>query len=580
MHRRIDPDIYHLPAGQGGAIADRFPASPSVQAPSAFLLPPTSQLPVGLIVEQPISGVSGEETAYTEEPGGFEGITQAGPAIHPERGTVSKPSVPTLEHIATKAESSQAQNKSEPFQPPVPSKQAITEPSTNEPDESDPSWPRLQTILRKHREKQISEPPNPVEEPELESDTSYEEIAQRGQFDTEPVAPMRQPTEDPSSVQLKPLNKEPIRHGEEGEAPAELPTSLHPIESSLDAQPTELDETGTNPSESQVIPLQDAWSVQREEKSLEIPPPMTPTPPRPVAATPRHESMGKVDASHRSESSIDFVPPRRSRPEKTQPVFQKGHTEPGMESIEQQPADTAPVGAQTVQSDPVTDPPNESPEVKKEIASTGLQRKQDRTTPSEKASVQEMIPTEIGPLPGDLWEILGQSPPTGSAGEDRSTEFSSAPKAPLNLEDSPAQSKADISHPASFKTRVNKEEAKSRYSQRESERRTEIEPSISPKSDHGPFQHRASMDADSTLGSPPLHNSVTNETSDALVQRQPSSRDALPDSADISTEEPVLDTMVEPPPSEQLDEHELARRVYAEIRRRLSIEWERVRRMV
>ena len=120
--------------------------------------------------------------------------------------------------------------------------------------------------------------------------------------------------------------------------------------------------------------LQDAqdWPVIRKRPETPGKPPITPTAVPPPTPTPQQEEqirakLSDITASQPTDSSIEVHLPRRPRP-------------------------TGPA------------PAAESPE--------SVQRKESPAAEPPPATQPGMVPTEIGPLPADMWEILGEPVPT------------------------------------------------------------------------------------------------------------------------------------------------------------------------
>jgi len=207
------------------------------------------------------------------------------------------------------------------------------------------------------------------------------------------------------------------------------------------------------PLEDSLPPLQDAWPVQRKPGPL---------PEAPIV-------MQKAIPGQVSDSDIEIIPPRRPRPLDAPTLTQRA--------------------------------PNLQLETKPQV-------------PGDHSMDPDPIPTEIGPLPQDLWRLIGQKPPQqGSAASSKTDQIvSRKPEKPRT--------------PPKVET-------------------IQPEPGDSPQN------------GDSIL-----------EVPTPLIQRT-----AL--GSEASSQESGSE---EAPP--ELDTDELARKVYAEIKRRLTTEWERFRHLV
>lgn len=146
--------------------------------------------------------------------------------------------------------------------------------------------------------------------------------------------------------------------------------------------------------------------------------------------------------------------------------------------------------------------------------------------PSQEVSpTPEMVETDIGPLPSDLWHLLGETPPGISAQEP--FEPASRPQ------------------PASTAAVMRAVEA-AESSPVPALRITPHVPLAMDKSRTTIQRDQATESPETTTTQAPGEASETEATAESLT--------------------------------EDLDTDELSRRVYAEIKRRLSIEWERIRR--
>jgi hypothetical protein len=142
---------------------------------------------------------------------------------------------------------------------------------------------------------------------------------------------------------------------------------------------------------------------------------------------------------------------------------------------------------------------------------------------SQAVAEPDLVETEIGPLPADLWRLLGHTPPKHTT--PHMPDVASAP----------------------------------------------------PSAHDGTILRRA---ASGTLQPRPEPSLAQGATS-LIVQREalpPTQPDRANASPTASTAEQVEVGPMEPGSTQTLNIDELARRVYAEVRRRLAVEWERVRR--
>jgi hypothetical protein len=257
-------------------------------------------------------------------------------------------------------------------------------------------------------------------------------------------------------------------------------------------------------SDLQPMSLEAAWPVQRlADESLspaqaspaELP---LPAPQAELAVSPQAHQVSsllqQVEPGQPTDSAVEVVTPRRPRP-----------------SLLERP----PSAVQKSSLDEASAP--------RQTASPG----------DTQLAGSDMVPTEIGPLPADLWQLIGQSPPAAPPVTPPAEPPSSVASASVPVVQLMPQSSAR-SEPASSQT-----------AQAHS---IQVQPApaavipLSPSSD----------------ASPPA----------GVLQM---AEDQAPAPAETSPAQPA-----EPAP--EVDVDELTRRVYQEIKRRLSTEWERMRR--
>jgi hypothetical protein len=310
----------------------------------------------------------------------------------------------------------------------------------------------------------------------------------------------------------------------------ESPVDINVIEPPVEEQPT-----------MQPLPLEVVWPVQTsptiQRKGIDLPmkevplvasPTMKEVPPvvSPQVETPApiqveaplpaqtetaeresiHQILQQVEPGQPTESSVEIITPRQPRPTAVQTK----------EVLEPQ------IGQPKGQIEPLEQQEIGQP-------ATAIQRQPDQ---ARKEHTPEIIPTDIGPLPSDLWTLLGQKPP-----EQVSSERYIPRPEPLP---------GDVVHETASVSR--------------------------------PQESRST---------PP--SSVIQRQADASQAEAPA---GIPSTAGVQapTQAPAGEQAPaeSAPKSEQADKtakgalavnlEELSRRVYAEIRRRLSIERERIRR--
>jgi hypothetical protein len=194
-----------------------------------------------------------------------------------------------------------------------------------------------------------------------------------------------------------------------------------------------------------------------------------------------------------------------------------------------------------------------------------VQRSPDGEAPAgADAAARQPVETEIGPLPADLWKLIGQTPPV-AAGDNPALATSEMPL-PIEPDNAaavqPFQSVPAAAHPAQA-----------------------LETPGGPPAGPAAVQRQAvPAEAGSPLepGAPPSLPEVAAPVS-------PIAQSTFPVQRQAEAVEPAGDTQAGGPAeggqpaagnagAPEMDMDELARKVYGEIQRRLALEWERIRR--
>jgi hypothetical protein len=344
----------------------------------------------------------------------------------------------------------------------------------------------------------------------------------KSQADSGSAIPVLPPSKAGQVENLTPINEQP------SQALQSLPSSQ-----SIRPEP-ETQEISTTASENQAPlsgyplqaePLQAAWPVQRLESP--VPPfsiPQSDQAPLREEAGPEALTEPTVVSSHReeiaplsvtpesqlqdvldqvrpgqvSDSSIELIPPRKPRPRSRKPS--PPVASPAMnESIDSQSGFTSTADETIPSNHPTTSSiQRQLADNRSKVAQAGINKvsKDDSSAPG--ITPEELVPTEIGPLPGDLWRLLGQSPPKTKP----TPSSAAAPSAEITV----------------------------------MEQQSALEPS---HSDSLPYVQRQADQA-----GPAPAQTTTGQESDA---------------------------------AQGPDINELARKVYTEIKRKLALEWERIR---
>lgn len=415
----------------------------------------------------------------------------------------------------------------------------------------DPGWKRLQTIFRKHQEQEnpttesIKLPENSAETkthipPAAEPAASLQTLNNAHQSKTPgvpqpaqipPVVQRKSNSADVQEVASKHASATPENKVQTLEIPA--PPVDQPAAAGIDTSKPEIDQRSDSPNaeiispsepsmdfdepglkegpeQPNTLPLEAVWNVQRTEASELNEQPVSRRPQSPYApgnsATPkttlqRAELESEVNSSSfQNESKVTEEPIELL----TESIMDADITSEMRAPVEiltpsrPRPAPVNPVTQRTA----IQKQPQEQP--------SGPEDHEDR-----------MVETAIGPLPADLWQLIGQKPPEGK------------PHQPMVHESVPpsVQRQAESAEPHAETIR----------------HETTSQPTTTIKMVDFP----------------------------ATVQRQPAAQDTTSSSEQPGT---VSTSSSQQVAESELDVDELARKVYARIRQRLSTEWERLRR--
>jgi hypothetical protein len=411
--------------------------------------------------------------------------------IEPAESIVPRPGrakeEPSLQQRARRDVARIFRNRQEPIETvsrtesasPAPQVESARELSHKPPD---PEWQRLQAIFRKHQEKQEDEEASPAKLPGLESPRtkpmgpiqhSVENVKSRPQ----PVGVQRS-VKDPGlpspSNQREPVAKAQVAgHQTQTKAAKDLPET-----------PERAPDASHPPQEA--LPLQSVWNVQRvdvpESQALE-------------PNTPFDVHQG---------SSISYEPDVDDEAGTETARAISGKAEELLTEMDTLP----PTGSSISSKGPVEILPPSRP--RPLGASVTAPQEVIQRQPENRES--PLVDTAIGPLPSDLWSLLGQKPPVHSN-----------------------QPQIQVATPA------------------------------------GSNGQRIFSDSYTSTAQ---ERSIPGTSSPAIIQRQtPPDGTSMPaNSVQDQTAQSEKASQTEP----NLDD--LAQRVYSEIRHRLTLEWERMRR--
>jgi hypothetical protein len=264
----------------------------------------------------------------------------------------------------------------------------------------DRNWRRLETIMQRHKKRLAAEEAAQPDEPGPDTDSDAgKPVVQRQ------PAPQPKPSGAPSPAKQAPTpsgsDAGRQRPGTDttpatftaraGRRPQTQPVDVSPpvVDPDEPTPPTAAADT-LSPAGSGV-PLQAAWPVQRTEAAPTIVPqsdPLPPPPPGPIPEPPPVEAgrikerLASVPPGMPTDSSVPLMRSRQPRP-------QRSSAPPP--AAPPQPAEEQPPAAGSGQQQaplPIVQRPEE----------TG-----------------HLVPTEIGDLPADLWQLIGQQPPDSEA---------------------------------------------------------------------------------------------------------------------------------------------------------------------
>ena len=376
------------------------------------------------------------------------------------------------------------------------------------------------------------------------------------------------------------------------ETQTETPGSDQPEPIKRDPDPAE----STFVESQQPLPLEAVWPVQRQDLPG-VPATLSPDrPDAPDQIIPPVNSSTEMTSltGSEAESAAYIAPAAPAVGPHLQHILQGVATEqPTDSSVEVVPPRRPRPGSVRRSTPTAASPAPPAPD------SPPLQRQSDpAVTPSQQTG-QEMVTTDIGPLPGDLWGLLGEDSPEESRAEPQtstagfeavlSNQSSINDQATVEVDQgqtvsdttpglqrqpieaaSPIQTVEDVSGRTEAVS-----SSPSIISNNALARAGKVEPQAEVDSETSPQAISPSPQVivdDST--DEPFDDEGLSVESD-IIQRQP-----LPDEVTETAGEAQADgeETEETQAANDIDTDELARRVYSSIKRKLSVEWERMRR--
>lgn len=300
----------------------------------------------------------------------------------------------------------------------------------------------------------------------------------------------------------------------------------------------------------QPFPLESAWPVEQipplstqpaaqTQPAVHQPGASAPVTQPPALAEPIRRALQSVTPGRASDSSVELITPRQPRPAASKPAESQRGQPAANESKTQAAPETAEAKTSTPSAAPLSPP-----------AQPGL------------------VQTEIGPLPADLWTLIGQPiPAQQKPAQTRTAEARPPQTRPIQATDEAPAASTVPSAPTSPAPRA------------------ESLPAFSNSPSGIPTGHASEPPAGQSHAATPapitVQRSVVVEdvsVEPAAEQTGPAAESAAADQpapAGASASQPANQT---PAPTNALDLDELARQVYAELRNRLQMDWERIRR--
>jgi hypothetical protein len=508
-------------------------------------------------LDTPASGISSEAaTPPAAEPGATPTFTsEAAPLTAADPGAefpdVPRPPSSDMQAVPTPTASG-TDPQIQPEKPVLQSEGGAgksTQTKTNDAD-----WARLQNIFRKHQEKARTGLTESANAPPEAAEIQREDQA----VPRDEVQPEMEQTNPPriNSPSVEPLSARqsdrPVQTRHDS-IPGDLSSPAAPDHQEIPADIYgERDDLPGTDKDLQAVPLEVSWPVQRRSVESFTQPenrkddPLSPDDPLPPPSFVERlqgqvrRALQSITPDRPSSSSVEVITPRRDRP----------------------------TTASTVQRSPQQAIPASS-------SHAGMDQSQDSPAPA-KTGWDHNVETQIGPLPADLWRLIGERPPQVHTQEDQALDPASpgATPGPLITPDLSASPPGFKPSHASVQTagrEINTDETQSGVlsSLAREARSTSV-----------------STGANDSIESWDIPDSGPNNQTP--VQRAPdgsSSRISTPEPASgrstssSAVSEEAASVSEEPPgqAETELDMDELAERVYSDIRRRLAIELERHR---
>ena len=430
-------------------------------------------------------------------------------------------------------QSSRQEGAPEPAHPSVTKERRIPKPVITEIEPSSPSAPTPMPV-QLSPEQPAAEAGIKTENGETGVPTLQAQADEASEVPSPPATNLQratetaQPTAAAQPVERKTRATKPAESAQEpaGTPPSEAKTVISPRAAEAVSQ-RGLSEPEIEPTEYfQPLPLDAVWPVQRQETdetalptSIISPLPavddVEAAPPAPQDDGQLRDVLQSIAIQKPTDSLVELITPRKPRPS-ARPPLQKSDddTQPALE----QPFESIAV-ERPLETDASPVPAGAAQNLQTAFEASGVSESRSaKTTAAQTGSPpvqRQTVETEIGPLPADLWHLLGQKPPGGS------------------------------------------------------------EPAAQQAQPPTQSQIQRAIEHASKPAQPPVpQQMVTTFPPPGFVQRV---EDTTATQAPAE-EEPAGEGGAETQEEGKMDTDELARKVYAQIKRRLLVEWERLRR--
>jgi hypothetical protein len=280
------------------------------------------------------------------------------------------------------------------------------------------------------------------------------------------------------------------------------------------------------------------------------------------------QMLRSLPPARATESAIQVIAPRTPRPVQRQPAPRLEDDRSAADSLTAPEAESA--AAQLVEASPFTPSPFAIHHSQSTMRNSPPAPRPSPPLPSEPdAGVIQMVDTDIGAMPVDLWALIGATPPASANPQQGQGVARVAPGSEFGV--AVAESASARGEPTAAVQRADAAPGRVALSlaaepRPETRRMLESERTVGQAAP-------AVMSGDARPGTALQRQSV--DVATAVMRAATGEMDAPDSAADLpesSSGQPQAPAVAAPEP----DVHELARQVYSHLRRRLAVEWERL----